>query len=88
LHRASEPKPVGKLRGTIAVSALADGYGFIEPDDGSGQLLVRLSSIDSDAQHRVGEAVDYVLASGSFAVEAVDVRALPVVDPDGELLDD
>jgi cold shock CspA family protein len=88
VNRASEPKPVGKLHGTIAVAALADGYGFIEPDDGSGQLLVRLSSIDSDSQLRVGEAVDYVLASGSFAIEAVDVRALPVVDLNGECVDD
>jgi cold shock CspA family protein len=75
LNRTAEPKPAGKLHGTVAVSALADGFGFIEPDGGGGQLLVRLSSIDRDL--RVGEAVEYVVAAGSFAVEAVDVRALP-----------
>jgi cold shock CspA family protein len=60
---------------------LADGYGFIEPDHGGGQLLVRLDSIDSDLQLRVGEAVEYALAAGSFAVEAVDVCPLPVEPP-------
>lgn len=77
MNRAAEPKPAGKLHGTIAVSALTDGYGFIEPDGGGGQLLVRLSSIDCDLHLRVGEAVEYALAAGSFAVEAVDVRAVP-----------
>jgi cold shock CspA family protein len=77
LNRASEPKSA-KLHGTVAVSALADGYGFIEPDDGSGQLLVRSASIDSDFQLGVGEAVEYLLANGSFAIEAVDVRVLPI----------
>jgi cold shock CspA family protein len=67
-----------RLHGTIAVSALADGFGFIEPHNGGGQLLVRRKSISSDLQLRVGEAVEYVLASGSFAIEAVDVRALRV----------
>jgi len=35
------------LRGTIAVSAELDGFGFIEPDRGGGQLLVRSSSIEA-----------------------------------------
>jgi hypothetical protein len=40
-------------------------------------VLVRLDSIDSGFQLRVGEAVEYVLAAGSFALEAVDVCPLP-----------
>ena len=67
---------MGKLHGTIAVSTLADGYGFIDPDQGGGQLLVRLDNIDSDLQLPVGEAVEYVLGAGSFAVEAVEVSPL------------
>jgi cold shock CspA family protein len=70
-----EPRPAGTFHGTLAVSALADGYGFIQPDDGGGQLLVRLGSIDAGCRLRVGEAVEYMLAAGSFAVEAVGVRA-------------
>jgi cold shock CspA family protein len=73
LNRMAEPKSV-KLHGTVAVSALTDGYGFIEPDDGSGQLLVRSASIDSEFQLPVGEVVEYLLGTGSFAIEAVDVR--------------
>jgi cold shock CspA family protein len=79
LVHTSDPKPVGKLLGTIAVSALADGYGFIEPDGGGGQILVRLSSIDSNVRLRVGEYVRYELAAGSFAVEAVAVTAVTAV---------
>lgn len=78
MNPALDPRPVTKRHGTVAVSALTNGYGFIEPDDGSGELLVRLSSIDSDVPPRVGEGVEYQLAAGSFAIEAVDVRALPV----------
>jgi cold shock CspA family protein len=63
----------GELRGTIAVSVQAHGYGFIEPDTGGGQLLVRRSSIDSDRQLRVGDPVRYALATGPFALEAVGV---------------
>ena len=77
MNRATESNPAGRLHGTIAVSAPAEGYGFIEPDGGGGQLLVRRSSITSDLQLRVGAAVEYVLGAGSFAIEAVDVCARP-----------
>jgi cold shock CspA family protein len=73
LAQTSDPRPVGKLLGTIAVSALADGYGFIQPDGGGGQVLVRSESIDSSVRLRVGDNVRYELAAGSFAVEAVAV---------------
>jgi cold shock CspA family protein len=66
----------GELRGTIAVTADEDGYGFIEPLDGGGQLLVRLGSINSGLRLRVGENVRYTLAPGSFALEAVAVSRL------------
>jgi cold shock CspA family protein len=66
------------LRGTIAVSAELDGFGFIEPDRGGGQLLVRSSSIEAGLRLRVGEPVRYVLAGGTFALEAVAVK--PVQD--------
>jgi cold shock CspA family protein len=75
LAQTSDPRPVGKLLGTIAVSALADGYGFIQPDGGGGQVLVRSESIDSSVRLRVGDNVRYELAAGSFAVEAVAVTA-------------
>jgi cold shock CspA family protein len=67
----------GEFCGTIAVVAGTDGYGFIEPARGGGQVLVRLSSIDSDVRLRVGERVSYTLSVGSFALEAVAVAPLP-----------
>ena len=73
LNRVPRPMSSGELCGTIAVVVGADGYGFIEPTDGGGQVLVRLSSIDSDVRLRVGERVSYMLSEGSFALEAVAV---------------
>jgi cold shock CspA family protein len=60
-------------RGTLAVSAEPDGYGFIEPAAGGGQLLVRQDSIEA-ADLCVGDVVQYSVSSGSFAVEAVSVQ--------------
>jgi cold shock CspA family protein len=59
--------------GTVAVSAERDGYGFIEPAAGGGQLLVRQDSVEAE-ELRVGDVVQYAVSSGSFAVEAVSVR--------------
>ena len=73
LPRATDLPALGVLRGTIAVTADLDGFGFIDPDRGGGQLLVRSSSIESGLRLRVGEPVRYVLAGGSFALEAVAV---------------
>jgi cold shock CspA family protein len=58
--------------GTLAVSAEPDGYGFIEPAAGGGQLLVRKASIAGEL--RVGDVVQYAVSWGSFALEAVSVR--------------
>jgi cold shock CspA family protein len=60
-------------RGTLAVTAEPDGYGFIEPAAGGGQLLVRQGSIEAGGL-RVGDVVQYAVSAGSFAVEAVSVR--------------
>jgi cold shock CspA family protein len=73
LPRATDRHAAGALRGTIAVSAELDGFGFIEPDRGGGQLLVRSSSIEAGLRLRIGEPVRYVLAGGTFALEAVAV---------------
>jgi cold shock CspA family protein len=61
------------LRGKVVVSAESDGYGFVEPELGGGQVLFRQDSVESGCRPRVGEVVDYVLADGSFALEAVGV---------------
>ena len=63
--KTAEPKPARVFRGTVAVSAEGDGYGFIKPDDWGGQLLVRRRSIDFGLGLRVGDAVRYELAGGS-----------------------
>jgi cold shock CspA family protein len=60
-------------RGRIAVGPGSDGYGFLEPDRGSGQILFRGSSVASGFRPRVGQRVRYALAEGSFSLEAVAV---------------
>jgi cold shock CspA family protein len=71
------PRPTAaELCGTIAVVGGADGYGFIDPARGGGQVLVRISNIDSGVRLRVGEQVSYALSAGTFAIEAVSVTSL------------
>jgi cold shock CspA family protein len=65
-------------RGTIAIAPLLGGYGFIDPDHGGGQLLFRGESSPGDLQLQIGEAVQYAVTAGSFAVEAVGVRRLSI----------
>lgn len=66
-----------RRRGTLTASA-AGGYGFVAPDDGGGELLVRGCNIETERELRAGETVLYSLAAGSFALEAVGVRLAPV----------
>ena len=75
-RRARSPGPAAQFHGTLAVTADTNGYGFIEPDRGGGQLLVRVGNIQTDLRLRVGDAVRYALAGGSFALEAVAVSPL------------
>jgi cold shock CspA family protein len=72
------PERAAVFRGRVAVSPGTDGYGFIEPDCGGGELLFRDSNMPRGFRLRVGESIRYALADGSFALEAVDVQALPV----------
>ena len=72
--KSAEREVTRTHHGTLAVSAEPDGYGFIDPAGGGGQLLVRQGSIEGVGLS-VGDAVQYSVSYGSFAVEAVSVRA-------------
>jgi cold shock CspA family protein len=69
------------FHGRIVVSPGADGYGFVEPERGGGEVLFRGSNVARGFRLRVGESVRYALADGSFALEAVAVTRSEV---DGE----
>jgi cold shock CspA family protein len=73
-------RPATVACGRIAVSPGPDGYGFVDPDLGGGQILFRGSSEGSGFRLRVGQRVRYSLAEGSFALEAVSVT----LDVDGD----
>ncbi len=53
------------------------GYGFITPDDGSKDLFVHYSNIDSDGfkSLREGQKVDYQPGDGRKGPEATAVRS-------------
>jgi cold shock CspA family protein len=70
---SSRKRRVGPFRGRVVVSPDADGYGFVEPDRGGGEVLFRDRSVVSGFRLRVGESVRFALADGSFALEAVAV---------------
>ena len=70
----------GRRRGTVASTAPPDGFGFIEPDDAGGQLLVRAGNIEAARPLRPGDAVLYRVAAGTFCVEAIDVCRVAVLE--------
>jgi cold shock CspA family protein len=67
-------------RGVVSQAVTEAGYGFIEPDDRGGQLLMRASEIDRERPLVVGEPVEYALEAGSLGVEAVFVKPLEGAD--------
>ncbi len=54
----------------------AKGYGFIAPNDGSGDLFVHFSNILGDGYRSLAEgaAVEYEERAGTKGPEAVNVR--------------
>jgi CspA family cold shock protein len=65
------------MNGTVT-SFSADGFGFIAPDRGGGELWVRARSVvgDPPRELREGERVQFELDYGSMGLEAIDVRPL------------
>ena len=69
----------------VVVSPEADGFGFVQPDGGGGEVLFRDSSVKSQTRLHVGESVRYALANGSFALEAIDLRRSEVGGEDEKI---
>jgi len=69
-------RPGSQRQGTVALPALTNGFGFIDPDDGGRQVLMRASRIDGNRALCAGDAVLYWLGTGTLGLEAVQVRLL------------
>lgn len=81
LPGASEPPPPpGKKHGTGTVKWFNPdkGYGFITPDDGSADVFVHFSSIETTGYRTLeeGQRVEYDIAQGSRGEQAANVDPL------------
>jgi len=62
-------------RGTVKWFNDSKGYGFIGPDDGSEDLFVHYTSVQSDGYRslREGQAVEFEVREGRKGLEAFNV---------------
>ena len=56
----------------------AEGFGFIAPDRHGGEIWIRPRSVTGDSPLHEGQRVEYDLATGSFGIEAANVRPLGI----------
>jgi len=75
------PRGTGQLaswrRGTVAWFDAEKGFGYIHPDDGTDQVFVEYTSIDTVGYRTLvtGQTVDFTSAMNPRGVEAVSVRS-------------
>ncbi|WP_299975266.1 cold shock domain-containing protein CspD [uncultured Pseudoteredinibacter sp.] len=62
--------------GTVKWFNNAKGYGFILPDEGSGDLFAHYSAIDMDGYRtlKAGQAVTFDTAKGDKGMHAINIR--------------
>jgi CspA family cold shock protein len=70
--------------GTVKWFDVKKGYGFIQPDEGSKEVVVRLSAVESSGLSRLAEKqrLSYDLEPGYGSSSAVNLKAL-VALPEG-----
>ncbi len=65
-----------RLTGTVKFFDRLKGWGFIEPDDGSGEVFVHYTGIDGDGYRNIydGDLVSYILVDRGKGPQAQSVR--------------
>lgn len=66
------------MKGTVKWFNDDKGYGFITPDNGSADVFVHFSAIQSEGRRLLveGEAVEFETESSDKGLRAVNVRAV------------
>jgi CspA family cold shock protein len=80
--RGSQALPEGHIakmaQGTVKWFNADKGYGFIAPDDGSGDVFVHFSAIEANGYRSLEEnqKVEYSVTQGPKGPQAAQVRPL------------
>ena len=61
-------------KGTLKFFRKDKGYGFITPEDGSKDIFVHSSGLDSSYKPQDGDTVTYTETEGAKGLEAKDVK--------------
>lgn len=69
---------VARLTGTVKWFAEKKGYGFIQRDDGEGDLFVHYSELEGKGYRSLqeGQRVEFEIANGKKGLKAVQVVVL------------
>ena len=65
-------------RGTVKWFSDEKGFGFIQQEDGSGDVFVHFSAIEGDGYRNLeeGQAVEFEVTQGPKGLQASSVRAV------------
>ena len=65
-----------KIQGTVKFFNSAKGFGFIQPSNGSKDVFVHVSNLDSAGGHlQDGQSVSFETQEGKKGPEAINVEA-------------
>lgn len=78
-HGALILRKLFMAQGTVKFFSDQKGYGFITPDDGSEEVFVHYSAIDSADNHKLlheGDKVEYEVERSSKGLQAASARVI------------
>jgi len=64
------------MKGTVKRWLTGRGYGFIEPDEGGGDIFVHYSGIGGLNELREGQKVEFEVQSTDRGPRAIDVKLI------------